>query len=131
MKTDIRDIEDIKLLVDTFYTKVRENPVIGFIFNDVAKVDWEEHLPKMYSFWNSVLFGQAMYKGNPMLTHVLLSRKTPMEASHFEEWKRLFYATVDELFEGDIAEAAKYKANSIASLMLYKIQQNANPLHIQ
>ncbi|MEZ4841275.1 MAG: group III truncated hemoglobin [Flavobacteriaceae bacterium] len=53
-ENDITNKHDIELLVNTFYDKVKTNKIIIF-FNDVAKVDWEHHLPKMYSFWASLL----------------------------------------------------------------------------
>ena len=56
MKTDIRNRKDIEKLVNTFYDKVKTDDVIGYLFNDVAKVNWENHLPKMYNFWENILF---------------------------------------------------------------------------
>lgn len=124
MKTDIRDLEDIKLLVDTFYSRVQENGLLGPIFNNVAQVDWSKHLPVMYSFWNSVLFGKQGYKGNPMDAHFKLNEKRHLAGHDFNTWKSLFMQTVDELFEGEIADSAKKKAVSIADLMFYKIQNH-------
>ena len=63
---DLATREDIELQVNSFYNKVVKDDVIGFFFKDVVKVDFEQHLPKMYSFWESILFGQMTYKGNPM-----------------------------------------------------------------
>lgn len=45
MKKDISTSEDVKTLVDAFYNDVKSDPIIGYVFTDVAKVDWEEHLP--------------------------------------------------------------------------------------
>ena len=64
---DIESKDDIILLVNEFYTKIQIDPIIGYIFTDVAKLDWNVHLPKMYSFWESILFGTGSYKGNPMV----------------------------------------------------------------
>lgn len=122
MKTDIRDIEDIKLLVDSFYNKAQADNLLGPIFNDVAKVDWSKHLPIMYRFWDSILFGTQGYKGNPMEAHFRLNQKQHLEGNDFNTWKSLFMQTVDELFEGEMADLAKKKAVSIADLMFYKIQ---------
>lgn len=47
---DLQTREDIELLVDKFYDKVKEDEVIGFFFNDIAKVDWSLHLPKNVPF---------------------------------------------------------------------------------
>lgn len=122
MKSDIVSRVDIELLVNTFYDKVKANPVIGFIFNDVVKVDWEHHLPRMYSFWASILLGETGFSGNPMQKHIELSRLTALTETEFSEWLLLFTQTTDELFEGQKAEEAKARAANIARLMLYKIQ---------
>ena len=47
MKPDIETSSDVQNLINTFYSKVRQDDVIGYIFNDIAKVDWEKHLPKI------------------------------------------------------------------------------------
>lgn len=122
MKNDITNKHDIELLVNTFYDKVKTNKIIGHIFNDVAKVDWEHHLPKMYSFWASLLLGEHSFSGNPMQKHIALSKLTTMSEVEFSEWLSLFIQTTDELFEGEKAEEAKTRAANIARLMLHKIQ---------
>ena len=122
MKPDIKTQSDIKLLVDTFYDKAKVNPVIGFIFTEIAKVNWEEHLPKMYAFWESVLIGGPPYGGNPMVPHIQLSKIAPMTEKEFSAWLSIFNETMDELFEGPVAEDGKSRAANIAALMLHKIQ---------
>lgn len=121
MKKDLHNREDIILLVNTFYNKVQSNDNIGPIFIDIARVDWSQHLPKMYDFWESILFGKATYKGNPMLTHFDLNKKTSLKQAEFNAWKMLFFETVDDLFEGEYAETIKQKAQSIADLMHFKL----------
>ncbi len=122
MKRDIAERKDIEVLINSFYAKVKTNKTIGYIFTDVAKVNWEEHLPKMYSFWASLLLEENSFSGNPMLKHIELGKQTAMTATEFTEWLLLFSQTVDELFEGDKAEEAKTRAANIARLMLHKIQ---------
>lgn len=126
MKRKIENRGDIELLVNTFYDKVRIDKVIGPIFSDVAKVDWEHHLPKMYAFWASLLLGEQGFTGNPMQKHIDLSKLTSMTEVEFSQWLKLFTGTVDELFEGEKAEEAKIRAANIARLMLHKIQTNHN-----
>lgn len=121
MKKDIKDIEDIKQLVNAFYDKAVKHDTLGHIFNDVAHVNWEHHLPVMYKFWASVLLGERGYVGNPMDAHFKLNEKIKLEGDHFNHWKALFVATVDEYFEGQMADEAKKKAVTIADLMFYKI----------
>ncbi|RDC55463.1 group III truncated hemoglobin [Pedobacter chinensis] len=130
MKNDINCREDIILLVDTFYNKVQKNNKIGPIFTEVAKVNWAHHLPKMYDFWESILFGKAIYKGNPMLTHFALNNKTPLKETEFNTWKEIFFETVDELFTGQNAEIIKQKAQSIADLMHFKLNSPKQRINI-
>jgi len=122
MKSDITNRKDIEILVNTFYGKVRNNPVLGYIFNDISKVSWETHLPKMYSFWTSILLGENSFSGNPMKKHIALSKMTEITEKEFSEWLHLFMDTVDELFLGEKANEAKLRAGNIAQLMLHNIQ---------
>jgi hemoglobin len=122
MKKDIQSSEDIVLLVNTFYDSVKINPTLGFIFDDVAKVNWEMHLPKMYAFWGSILLEEHSYDGNPMIKHIQLGRQVSLAENEFTEWLALFWATVDHLFEGPVAEVAKVRSANIARLMLHKVK---------
>jgi hemoglobin len=105
---------------------VQKDEVIAHFFNDVAKVNWEKHLPKMYDFWDSIIRNQHNYSGSPMPVHVALSGKSSMRKEHFERWLQLFYSSLDELFEGEKTELAKTRALSIATVMeikVYRTQQ--------
>lgn len=124
MKNDIATRADVELLVNTFYDGIRVHSLLGHIFNDMAKVNWETHLPKMYSFWSSLLLGEHSFTGNPMATHIALSKSIPLTALEFSEWIQLFNATVDDLFEGEKANEAKIRAANIARLMLFKIESS-------
>ncbi|MDE3248724.1 MAG: group III truncated hemoglobin [Bacteroidota bacterium] len=121
MKRELATRTDIELLVDSFYEKVKVDPLIGPIFNDVAKVNWPAHLPVMYDFWENTIFFTGNYLGNPMQVHVKLHEHFPLNANHFSRWIRLFLLTVDELFEGEKAELAKQRAHSIATMMQIKL----------
>lgn len=118
---DLFSREDVVLLVDTFYDKVVKDETIGYIFNDVAQVDWALHKPKMYDFWETSLFHRMKYTGNPMRVHKHLDQKEKLTSVHFARWIALFRETVDELFRGEYAELAKQRAESIAGIMSLKI----------
>jgi hemoglobin len=107
---DIENEEDVRALVDSFYGKVQQDELLNPIFNDVAKVDWAHHLPKMYAFWNGMILGIPGYAGRPFPPHTVL----PVSADHFTQWLTLFHQTVDELFEGPGATRAKNASASIA-----------------
>ncbi len=121
MKKDIQHRSDIKLLVDEFYKKVREDATIGYLFTDVAQVNWEHHLPRMYDFWENIVFQTGGFTGNPMTAHAKLHHQSPLTAEHFGRWLQLFTETTDEVFEGGNAELIKQRARSIATMMQIKI----------
>ena len=121
MKNDIESKKEIELLVDTFYSKVKADELIGYIFTDIAKVNWEKHLPVMYSFFENMLFYTGSYTGNPMELHKHINRLYPLTAEHFTRWNLLFNNAVDELFTGEKAELAKQRAKSISAVMQIKI----------
>lgn len=120
-RTDIASAEDVTRLINTFYTRVRPDPVIGHFFTEL---DFETHIPRIVSFWTMILFGDLTYQGNPMAPHMQLDRRTPMQQAHFDRWLLLFDASVDELFRGAKAEEAKQRARTIAGVMLHKVQAN-------
>jgi hemoglobin len=115
---EILNIADIKLLVDTFYDKVREDELLTDIFNGVIKNRWPQHLEKMYRFWQTILLAEHTYYGSPFAPHAHL----PIEAKHFERWIELFYSAIDELFEGEKAVEAKWRAKKMAEMFLLKIE---------
>jgi hemoglobin len=114
MKTDISTEADIHTLVHTFYGKVRQDDLLAPVFNAVIK-DWTPHLETMCRFWSTLLLYTKQYKDDPMSKHIPL----PLEKIHFDRWLQLFHATLDELFEGEIAENAKKRAASIARIMIH------------
>lgn len=119
----LEDASDIKVLVDEFYKKVIKDAKIGLFFTEIAGVNWDLHLPKMYKFWNSLLLGEGSYKGNPMAAHFPVNAIKALEKEHFNHWLQLWTATVKENFTGEKADAAVTKACNIASLMAYKMEQ--------
>ena len=117
MKQEIISIGDIRLLVDSFYDKVRADDILGSVFNERIGDRWPEHLEKMYRFWQTVLLGEHTYFGSPFPPHVHL----PVSHGHFEKWMELFTETIDELFAGEKADEAKWRAGKMAQMFEIKI----------
>lgn len=115
---DITDRNDVILLVNAFYSKVRSDEILKDIFNDVIKDEWQPHLEKMYKFWETILLAQNTYTGNPFSPHAGLS----IFKHHFDRWLKLFFETVDEYFYGEKANFAKEQAQKIAIIFLSKIE---------
>lgn len=120
-KRDIATRADIENLVKSFYEKVKTDAVIGIIFTEVVQMDWEHHIPVITDFWESILLDHPVYKRNAMSVHYSLHKQFPLEQKHFDAWLKLFNETVNEMFDGPVAELAKKRAAGIASLMLYKM----------
>jgi len=115
---DIITLEDIKLLVNTFYEKVRKDELLAPIFNERIQDRWPQHLEKMYAFWQTVLLNEKTYYGSPFPPHVQL----PVNHSQFQRWMELFIATTDTLFEGEKANEAKWRAGKMAEMFESKIE---------
>ena len=122
MKHDITTIEDIKLLVDSFYRKVRKDDLLKNIFNEKIQDRWPEHLEKMYRFWQTVLLEEHTYYGSPFVPHARL----PVEAQHFGQWIKLFNETVEEFFDGEKAKKAKWQGERMAEMFQHKIEYYRN-----
>lgn len=125
---EITQLEDIKLLVNTFYDKVREDPLLGPVFESKIKDQWPRHLEIMYGFWQTLLLEEHTYYGSPSLKHMDL----PIEETHFTRWLALFFQTVDENFTGNITEEAKWRASRMAEVFKAKLsymrEVNRKPL---
>lgn len=127
-RADIETLDDIKLLVDTFYANVQKDELIGGIFMGAIK-DWPHHLEKMYRFWQTVLLEQHTYNGSPFPPHAQL----PIGAAHFERWLQLFKTTIEALFTGTKSEEALWRAGKMAEMFQHKIayfqaQEGRRPL---
>src|SRR5205085_2034135 len=127
-RLDITDSRDVARLVNVFYDRVRDDDILGPIFDDIAHVDWATHLPRMYDFWESVLFARATFKGAPLVVHRALARRTPLTAAAFNRWIALFQSTVDDLFSGPMAEHAKNSATRIAATMEHNIDSRTSSI---
>ena len=78
-KRDIQTREDINLFIDDFYDLVRADETIGFIFNDVIKMDWEHHIPLIVDFWETILLDNPVYQKNAMESHFHVNKEVPLK----------------------------------------------------
>lgn len=121
-KKDIKTREDVFLLVSSFYEKVKKDEFLGPFFNDVIQ-DWDEHLDRLTTFWESSLFLRTKYTGDPLKAHIKVDRNNNNSISeyHFGIWLNLWFQTIDELFEGDYAQNAKRRARKMSTFLYLKI----------
>lgn len=117
---DIQNDKDVELLVHRFYKNVRDDHRLGYIFNDFAGVDWDNHLPRMVDFWSNLLFQTGRYTGRPFRKHLNL----PIKEGDFDRWYRLFEKNVDNLYTGERARYAKHLARNIASSFELRMERD-------
>jgi hemoglobin len=100
----------IEQLVRGFYARIRDDDLLGPIFNSRIQ-NWEPHLQRMCAFWSSVVLSSGIYHGQPMRMHLPL----PVEARHFDRWLDLFEQTARGLFSEQVAQYFMERAQRIAT----------------
>ena len=126
-RSDITNRQDIIRLVDAFYERIRKDDKLGPIFEDIAHVNWNTHLPRMYDFWDSVIFRTGTFRGNPLVAHAKLVPLADMGRATFDRWLTLFRETVFELFEGTQAALIVRSAEDMANVIHGRINQATDP----
>jgi hemoglobin len=111
---DLDDPTEIAEMVRRFYADVAQDDVLGPMFNDVARVDWSVHLPKLTAFWCRALLSMPGYEGNPYRAHLAIDARRPFERKHFERWLDLFHETLEFGWAGPKTEHAKALACKVA-----------------
>lgn len=127
MRHDIETPADCERLVRAFYGKAMDDPLIGWIFVDVARLDLEAHIPVIASFWSTVLLGTRTYGGGAFAVHASLHARAGLQSGHFDRWLVLWSETVDELFAGERAELAKSHAVRVAEAFQRRLAAFPSP----
>ncbi len=115
---DIESLEDIVVLVDTFYAKVQQNGLLAPVFDAFVAGNWDEHHDKLYRFWQSVLLKEMTYSGKPHKHH----EKMEVSRQHFDKWLEIWTQNVDEHFAGPTADRAKYRGATMADNLFRKME---------
>lgn len=111
---DLDTATEIAEMVRRFYADVAQDDLLGPMFNDVARVDWSEHLPKLAAFWCRALLGQPGYEGNPFRAHMLVNAQRSFTQAHFDRWLSLFHETLELGWTGPNARHACDLAENVA-----------------
>ncbi|WP_109439153.1 group III truncated hemoglobin [Aquimarina sp. AU119] len=127
MKSDIRSRDDVYLLITSFYSKIREEPTLGPLFNHVIQ-DWDAHLERLTDFWETNLLFVAKYKGNPIKVHQEVDQvfKGTITEKHFGIWLNIWIETLDKLFFGEKVELAKRRARKMSTHLFIKMFESRN-----
>jgi len=114
--SDLDSPAAIAEMVRRFYQDVAQDDLLGPVFNDVARVDWADHLPKLAQFWCRALLGIEGYHGNPFRSHALVHAQSPLTAAHFDRWLRLFTDTVEAGWVGPNVDRALLLVHNVAQV---------------
>lgn len=125
MKKTIESRDDLQLLVERFYDKVRKDEELGPIFNHFI-TDWPKHLEKITGFWDQHIFGTPSYKGDPIEVHNEVDKiwNYKISAHNFGTWLFYWIQTLDELFEGKNVEILKFKARKMQTMFFVSMVKN-------
>ena len=113
---DLDSPQEISTFVRRFYGDVAQDDVIGPMFNDIAQVDWADHIPRLIAFWSRELLGIEGYAGNPFSKHLGVHKQSPFTDAHFARWLRLFNDTLDGGWDGPNVQRAKDLAARVAEV---------------
>lgn len=125
---DLDDPVEVSELVRRFYADVAQDDILGPMFNDVAKVDWSEHLPKLTAFWCRALFGVSGYAGNPFRAHKEVHEQRALTAAHFRRWLELFEETIALGWTGPNADRALKLARDVAHVHSHQFIDTPEPV---
>jgi hemoglobin len=101
--------EGISRLLRHFYADVRQDPMIGPIFNARIK-DWNHHLKIIASFWETLIGGPSTYAGPMPMKHLPLG----LRKEDFERWLFLWQANCRAQLPSDVAKEMSDLADHIA-----------------
>ena len=127
-KKDVTQRADIENIVARFYQVMLNDPIIGFIFTDVAKIHLESHLPIIVDFWHDSLFlqgriGERKYTNNTLQKHLEINAKMPLKPGHFTRWLFLFDQAVLQNHEGVNADRMLRRAEVVAKSISASISE--------
>lgn len=114
----IENRNDIEILINAFYAKIRKDELLGPIFNSHISEDrWAGHLVNLADFWETNLFGVPKFKGNPTQKHINVDKNLNYTISqvHFGKWLQLWFETINELYVGEYAQRAKDAARKMST----------------
>jgi hemoglobin len=114
---DLQHRQDIETVVRAFYERALTDEVLGPYFAAHPHFDLERHLPRMYDYWENVLFHNGGYTGNPLATHVKMNHFQALSEPLFLRWLDLFHSTISANFAGENAEQLKLRARNIGYIM--------------
>ena len=107
--------EDIHATLVAFYAQLEHEPLLAPYFE---ALDMAAHMPRIASFWETLLYHTNSYTGNAVLPHMSMPGLT---SAHFARWVATLEAILDARFEGPTTERMKALAHRIAYSMQLRL----------
>jgi hemoglobin len=114
---DISTRRDIETLVSAFYGEVKDDAILGDLFNQQIGSDWSGHEERVCDFWETILLGTPKFKSRSLLGHLEVDELRPLCPFHFERWCQLFRGAVKNNFEGERANRALCRAEAMSAAL--------------
>lgn len=114
-RRDLSD-DDLHALLVAFYSAVERNALLAPYF---APIDMQAHMPRIVTFWSTMLFHTGRYEGNAFRPHLSMPGLT---SDHFAHWLGTLEATLDARFAGPKVEEMKDTAYRIAVSMQLRLR---------
>jgi hemoglobin len=106
---------DLHETLVAFYALVETEPLLVRYFEEI---DMMAHMPRIESFWATLLFHAGSYSGSAFQPHLVMPGLT---SRHFERWVATLEATLDARFAGPRTEQMKALAHRIAYSMQLRL----------
>ncbi|MDX1589837.1 MAG: group III truncated hemoglobin [Oleiphilaceae bacterium] len=123
---DLDNETSISALVEAFYGRVLEDPLLRPVFLDIAGIDLDSHLPRIKAYWRKMLLGHKDYQRNMVAHHQALNQHFTLQPRHFQRWLSLFEGTLDRHFAGPGADRARQLARTIIGNLQQRLSEQ-NP----
>jgi hemoglobin len=121
---DIQNQNDLSLLITLFYNKLLADKVVSYFFTETIKLNIENHIPIVVTFWSQAILGTGGYFNNLTNIHLEIDKISKISENHFDVWLNHFNETVDENFAGSKSEEIKVQAKNLSFILKLKINQN-------
>lgn len=91
----------LRRVIDEFYARVRRDPQLGPVFENIIGERWAPHIERIMSFWMMATRVRPGYRGRDFTPAHL--RHASIKAEQLPRWLELFRATCRDLCEPEAA----------------------------
>jgi hemoglobin len=66
--------DSVQKMVDTFYNSLRQNSILGPVFERALPSSWDAHIALITEFWSIILLGSHSFQGNILAKHMAFEK---------------------------------------------------------